>query len=527
MKKNASILLFTFALGFTGFSGFASAQEFGPCARPVDASDCLGPRSVQPNDYPVWQPYQIPDIGPYFRLLPISSYGWAPLQNLRGLGGLFVINRGDKDDRYVVYDAKSTESGWIYYSWKYDTTAGYVNFNQLNFNSFDADKMNEFKYSFWRAEKGTSGDGYIKIRNYASPYNYVYYSYSFIPACDAGSMVYYQWTPRQSEALSFRAEQQSDGRLAFLEDNGHTPYYNNGLMCANGRSIYEPNKHWVDRVAAEGADAARPYRYYPLDSTNRACDYKQKAECGQAGNVSYTTDRFGRSNGAMQFGAFGRVTFPISVFNTIRQGNDFSFAFWIRKEPSEITGNRPDFYPSDSDLWHEILWAKSDHVGADLGLSLHRSDSRGLGSGHLAFSKRTEINGKDFHWKQWMEEPTRLSWKTNANNELSPWTFVVVTFTDQKTSIYLYNEKMFQVGPVAERVALRRYTFMKLPASRLQAITSWGIGTLGASQDIAIDAMDDFTVFNTALTEKQIRDLMNAQIVGNVYNLASTDGHVE
>ena len=51
---------------------------------------------------------------------------------------------------------------------------------------------------------------------------------------------------------------------------------------------------------------------------------------------------------------------------------------------------------------------------------------------------------------------------------------------------------------------------------------AWGLGKTpgSSSKELATTAIDDFAVFKTELTEKQIRDLMNAQIVGQGVQLA-------
>lgn len=472
---------------------------------------------------PVWAPYRIADIIAPYKNVAVTQWGWKGLHLLSGKGGLFSIAQyqsyAEKDG--AIY--RRANENDIYFALVIEGGAYIDTF--LNNTNIQDSKLNEFSRILWkRGNGGKYYSTYGSLLNYGKNDWVSWHSEVQIRVCNITLH-----PGNQSSALRYEVLEYTGDKLAFSEQNGHTPYPQNvaGFLevCANGGTITDANKFKLRRLVSSGTNTLQPYRFYKLDQASNHCDFQGRS-CGTASGTTFFGRNDGKPNGATYFNlaqSDAKIQFPLDVMNEIKNNEDFTISFWMQGvRNTDLVEND---YPAQSDTWLSALYAFDYDSMPVLGVVLNKNGGQGNKStGHIGLMRQTPISFRTIGgvrpWVQWLADPVRIRPVNDSTND-KPWVYVVLVVQKNRTQIYTYMPDQWGYSTsVKDRVTLTRFNFLTSDNDYLNQITSWGIGasnpTLHKGSFKPISAMSDLALFREALSESQVRDVINAGILHDV-----------
>lgn len=215
-----------------------------------------------------------------------------------------------------------------------------------------------------------------------------------------------------------------------------------------------------------GQEIPLPQKCFPLNGTNLE-DIMSGQVADICGNIYALTDRFGKGGKAISFGKEDSyLSFPVSIANRQNEKGT-TFTFWM------YVGN---------DSIVQAFWAK-ENTGAIL-----------LGMGKRGTSPVLDIYHKDSQQnplpdQQWM-------WSDSNFTEGDGWYFVAISYSDEGTRFYLGTPG----GKMTEC-----YSAFTPDWTLIAAIC------MGTVNGIPAAGMDDFKVYDVALSQEQVSALYHSE----------------
>ncbi len=475
------------------------------------------------EDLPVYDPYKIVDILQPFKTAFINSDNWRGMHMLQDTGRFFII------DKYV--------SG--YYRAAFNAVNDRTIFNTGNSigpNIGDLVHNTNIELSFLLNNYSPNlFSGYNQINDYQDSIALQTYVSGKIRAQSSGLFGHYcggpyrwPWTtsPNASTGdLYYRAQDTDENRMILVEDGeGHMPFYDYDQICANGSTADEYTKFEFRRFVSSQEATLQAYRFYPLTKATAFCDVDGR-DCGSPGpGVNFGPRNDGAADSAVYFEAQNSgsgIRLPPSLLRQLMQNDDFTISFWMKTiEPNRLKYDR---YPLQSDLWQTAFFATEQNLTPTLGLVVNGGDLyHGPSTGHIGLLRSlTDINKTRRGWVQWLTDPVRITKPVGSVDDQPVWVYVVLVYERNRTQVYTYTPDLYYRGEgVNGRLAVTRYNFFTTDDYYLAPIAEWGIGAPGNMQDVryvsGVNAMSDLALFEDALTEPQVRDLINAAIIHDV-----------
>ncbi|MEJ3625996.1 hypothetical protein WM008_22085 [Vibrio vulnificus] len=464
-----------------------------------------------------WEPWEMPEIEYPYKMKNISDIGW---ENIYGISDknarLFSILTHNGNTRLKSFN---DGGGWIAVA---DVISGDADRNSREVTPFD--KFNYDNLWYYDFNYLKSSMFYHRYQDYSQlPYRRKIMTawadepinaYKPVSAamCDSSqaSIVWLGYGNPSSMAqwdvyYGFN-NYHSDSGITRLVDGNHNIFTGNyGSMegkhvCGDGYADYW-NHYWIIRSVV-GASLHEPTMYFPLESN--PCDIFGSKTCASPHLLNYGTDRFGRDQHAAYFHPGGSLELDIEEIKKILDSNTgATISFWAKVVTAD---NRRDYPQRTDKYWNYAFWALDSnlHGGYNMPAGLAISNH-----GYIGLPKTTPISQKDKRdWMIWLTEPQKIK----QNNDV--WRQFVLVLNHGRTTVFTHDPYFDHNEPFKKMYTMHGV----IPLNLTGNYSHVGFGSPNLYKpDLTnnITAIDDIAIYNYPLSDSQVRDLMNRQLLGN------------
>ncbi|MCR3971008.1 hypothetical protein NUK55_07810 [Aeromonas veronii] len=461
-----------------------------------------------------FDPWEMPGIDYPFKMRNLSDTGWANIYRITDQNArLFSILTHNGTTRIKSFN---DGAGWIAVA---DIISGdadrqskvYRMFREFDYNNlwyYDFDYLKSSMF-YHRVENYSDLNRKIMTAWGNEPLNT--YKPTSAAMCDSSqaSIVWLGYGNPSAMAqwntyYGFNRYNPSSG-ITRLSDGNHNIFTGNfgstegTTVCGDGYADYW-NHYWIVQNVI-GATLSEPTMYFPLEKN--PCDIFGDKECASPHGVSYGSDRFGRKEHAAYFSSDGSLAMDIEKISKILESeNGATISFWA-KVPSTDDERK---YPNKIDTnWSYAFWVLVSNptggynIPSALAITEH---------GYVGISKTTELTPTDKRdWMIWLTEPQKIKHNTDI------WRQFVLVMDKGRTTVFTHDPYFDKEQPFKKMYTMHNSIPIKLTGN--YSHIGFGSPSLYMQKFNGITAIDDIAIYNKPLTDRQVRDLMNRQLLGD------------